>query len=120
MTKDKASLHHGQIVEWLARLPLMRLDELAVLLGEPVESVEPVLREMERRGWVDWVESSSLELEPGRAGPTAGTPRDKHRRHGAATCPVLHPELHLEPPGAAVRRPHRSVTRARTHRFRGY
>lgn len=50
-------------LHWLARLPFLAVDDLALLTGQPEPDVEGVLREMRRDGLVDVVAPSSPELD---------------------------------------------------------
>ncbi|MCZ7576346.1 MAG: replication-relaxation family protein [Dehalococcoidia bacterium] len=50
-------------LHWLARLPFLAVDDLALLTGQPTPDVEGVLREMRQAGLVDMVAPSSPELD---------------------------------------------------------
>lgn len=54
------------VLNWLARLPFLAADDLALLTGAPREDVESTLRGMERDGHLDWVTPSSPELDGAR------------------------------------------------------
>ncbi|MBE7518501.1 MAG: replication-relaxation family protein [Dehalococcoidia bacterium] len=54
------------VLNWLARLPFLAADDLALLTGSPPEDVESTLRGMGRDGQVDWVTPSSPELDGSR------------------------------------------------------
>lgn len=54
------------ILGWLARLPFLAVDDLALLTGQPAQDIAAVLREMDRDGHVDWVTPSSPELDTDR------------------------------------------------------
>ncbi|MBE7520701.1 MAG: replication-relaxation family protein [Thermoflexaceae bacterium] len=51
------------VLQWLARLPFLGVDDLALLTGQPEPDIEGVLREMEQDGLVDSVTPSSPELD---------------------------------------------------------
>lgn len=50
-------------LHWIARLPFLSLDDVALLTGQPAPDVEAVLREMKQHGLVDAVTPSSPELD---------------------------------------------------------
>lgn len=50
-------------LHWLARLPFLAVDDLALLTGQPEPDVEGALREMRQDGLVDMVTPSSPELD---------------------------------------------------------
>ncbi len=51
------------VLQWLARLPFLGVDDLALLTGQPEPDIEGVLREMKHDGLVDWITPSSPELD---------------------------------------------------------
>ncbi|MCZ2109416.1 MAG: replication-relaxation family protein [Dehalococcoidia bacterium] len=56
----------ADIFNWLARLPFLAAEDLALLTGQPSSDVEAALREMDRDGQVEWVTPSSPELDTSR------------------------------------------------------
>lgn len=53
----------SDVLRWLAGLPFLGVDDLALLTGQPGPDVEGVLREMRQDGLVDAVTPSSPELD---------------------------------------------------------
>lgn len=51
------------VLQWLARLPFLGVDDLALLTGQPEPDIEGVLREMRQDGLVDLITPSSPELD---------------------------------------------------------
>jgi len=51
------------VLQWLARLPFLGVDDLALLTGQPEPDIEGVLREMKQDGLVDSITPSSPELD---------------------------------------------------------
>ncbi len=51
------------VLQWLARLPFLGVDDLALLTGQPEGDIEGVLREMKQDGLVDSIAPSSPELD---------------------------------------------------------
>lgn len=56
----------ADIFNWLARLPFLAANHLALLTGQPSPDVEAALRQMDRDGHLDWVTPSSPELDTAR------------------------------------------------------
>ena len=54
------------VLQWLARLPFLASDDLALLTGQPEPEVETVLRTLERGGHIEWVTPSSAGLDTSR------------------------------------------------------
>ncbi len=52
-----------EALEWLARLPFLGVDDLALLTGRPEPDIEGVLREMKQDGLVDALTPSTPELD---------------------------------------------------------
>lgn len=50
------------LLNWLARLPFLAVDDLALLTGSPAPDVETALRELARAGQVDSITPSSPEM----------------------------------------------------------
>lgn len=50
------------LLNWLARLPFLTVDDLALLTGSPAPDVETALRELARAGQVDSITPSSPEM----------------------------------------------------------
>ncbi|MBI2766266.1 MAG: replication-relaxation family protein [Chloroflexi bacterium] len=50
------------LLNWLARLPFLKVDDLALLTGSPAPDVETALRELARAGQVDSITPSSPEM----------------------------------------------------------
>ena len=53
----------SELVIWLARLPFLAAQDLALLTGRSEANVEGHLREMDRTGWTEWVQPSSREID---------------------------------------------------------
>lgn len=51
-----------EVLQWLARLPFLGVDDLALLTGQPEPDIEGVLRETKQDGLVDSITPSSPEL----------------------------------------------------------
>lgn len=51
------------VLQWLARLPFLAVDDLALLTGQPGPDLEGVLREMKQYGLVEALTPSSPELD---------------------------------------------------------
>lgn len=60
MTPHSSTL---DVLQWLARLPFLGVDDLALLTGQPEGDIEGVLREMKQDGLVDSIAPSSPELD---------------------------------------------------------
>ena len=56
----------ARALAWVARLPLLGDRELGELLGAGEREAARCRRELERRGWVEWVMPDSLQLQPRR------------------------------------------------------
>lgn len=56
----------AELLNWLARLPFLAVDDLALLTGSPAPDVEAELCELARAGHVDSITPSSPELERSR------------------------------------------------------
>ncbi|MCC6387463.1 MAG: replication-relaxation family protein [Dehalococcoidia bacterium] len=65
MTRD-ATTAALDTLNWLARLPFLAVDELALLTGLPEPDIEAVLRQFQQDGHVDWITPSSPELDASR------------------------------------------------------
>ncbi len=55
-----------ELLNWLARLPFLAVDDLALLTGSPAPDVEADVRDLARAGQVDSITPSSPELETTR------------------------------------------------------
>ena len=53
-------------LEWLARLPLLGDEELALLLGVHELDAAKARRELDQLGWIEWVIAGSPEIRPRR------------------------------------------------------
>jgi len=65
MTTREATVQ-CEVLNWLARLPFLAAEDLALLTGQPVTDITTVLRELDRSGQADWIAPSSPELDPTR------------------------------------------------------
>ncbi len=50
------------LLNWLARLPFLATDDLALLTGSPAPDIEAALRNLAQGGQVDWITPSSPEM----------------------------------------------------------
>lgn len=53
----------SELVTWLARLPFLAVEDLALLMGRSQAEIEAFLREMDHSGWTEWIEPSSSEID---------------------------------------------------------
>lgn len=58
----KGSPQALEVLQWLARLPFLGVDDFALLTGQPEPDLEGVLREMKQDGLIDSIAPSSPEL----------------------------------------------------------
>ena len=65
MTTREATIQ-CEVLNWLARLPFLAAEDLALLTGKPVTDIDTVLHEMDRSGQADWITPSSPELDSTR------------------------------------------------------
>ncbi|MBA4181326.1 MAG: hypothetical protein C0506_12115 [Anaerolinea sp.] len=107
MTAREATVQ-CEVLNWLARLPFLAAEDLALLTGQPITDVATVLREMDRSGQADWIAPSSPEMdstrlyvltEPARrwaSGQLQGPDADRVLELPLAWSEVIHRLTHLE------------------------
>lgn len=66
MATDFDATRRSEALSWIARLPFVSTSQLALLLGDPEPDVASVLHHLDGQGWVDWIDSPSPNVEPGR------------------------------------------------------
>lgn len=78
-----------ELLHWLARLPFLAVDDLALLTGSPAPDIEAALRERSQAGQVDSITPSSPEVASTRLHVLTGLAR-RQIATGKQASPPLH------------------------------